>query len=108
MTRNVDIMVFSNPVEGREDEYNRWYNEVHLPEVVASSPVFLGAARYRLSGPAPSPHAYVAIYKARTDDPLAVMAELGAKAGRGEFVMTDAIDTASVEIRFAEPLVAIG
>jgi hypothetical protein len=26
-------LVFSNPVEGREDEYNAWYDEVHLPDV---------------------------------------------------------------------------
>ena len=32
-------MVRSNPVEGKEDEFNRWYSDVHLP----------GAANRRLS-----------------------------------------------------------
>ena len=27
-------MVKSNPVAGKEAEFNRWYSEVHLPEVL--------------------------------------------------------------------------
>ncbi len=29
------LLVFNNAVEGREDEYNDWYTNVHLPEVTA-------------------------------------------------------------------------
>ena len=28
------LVVLSSPVEGREDEYNEWYSNVHLREVV--------------------------------------------------------------------------
>ncbi len=28
------FMVKSDAVDGREDEYNTWYNEIHLPEVL--------------------------------------------------------------------------
>ena len=27
------LFVFTDPVEGKEEEYNDWYNNVHLAEV---------------------------------------------------------------------------
>jgi hypothetical protein len=29
-------LVFSNPVEGRDRDLNDWYDQVHLPEVLAT------------------------------------------------------------------------
>src|SRR3546814_7682746 len=40
-------VVRSNPVTGREDEYNRWYSERHLADVMAV-PGFVSARRYRI------------------------------------------------------------
>jgi hypothetical protein len=34
-TETYYYFVFSNPVAGHEDEYNKWYNEQHAPDVVA-------------------------------------------------------------------------
>ena len=28
------LLFFCNPVEGREDEYNKWYTDTHLQDVV--------------------------------------------------------------------------
>jgi len=28
-------IVFSNPFEGKDDEFNEWYDNVHLPQVLA-------------------------------------------------------------------------
>ena len=39
------FFVFSNPVAGHEDEYNKWYNEQHAPDVVAI-PGFVTAQRF--------------------------------------------------------------
>src|SRR5271155_500553 len=39
------FFVFSNPVAGHEDEYNKWYNEQHAPDVVAV-PGFVTAQRF--------------------------------------------------------------
>ena len=30
------MVVFTNPVTGKEDEYNRWYNEVAIPRRCAA------------------------------------------------------------------------
>ena len=61
----------------REDEFNRWYDDVHIPDVL-KAPHIVGATRYRLSGPPPrnggEPHAtYLAIYQLDTDDTRGVM-----------------------------------
>lgn len=104
MVRDFEMLVFSNPVAGREDEYNRWYDEVHLGEVVASSPEFTGARRCRLTAPPQGglTHRYLAIYTARTEDPVALLAGLTEKSRSGTMNMSDAIDLEGVSILFAE------
>ena len=39
------FFVFSNPVAGHEDEYNRWYDQQHAPDVVAI-PGFVSAQSF--------------------------------------------------------------
>ena len=73
------LIVHSNPVEGREDEYNEWYDKVHLSDVL-KVPGFVAARRYRAAGTpadgnAPA-HRYIAIYELRTDDPDATLQAL--------------------------------
>lgn len=40
------LVVFTDPVPGAEDEYNRWYTEEHLPDCLAV-PGYIRATRYR-------------------------------------------------------------
>src|SRR3954451_10703364 len=90
------MLVFTNAVDGRDDEFNRWYDEVHLVEVLAL-PEFVGATRHKLAGAQMFPdqsHAYLAIYEYKGDAADAVAA-LGAAAAR--FNMSDALaDDATV------------
>ncbi len=44
----VQMLVYSNAVDGKDDEFNRWYNEVHLSEVIQLTEA-VAATRYRLS-----------------------------------------------------------
>ena len=39
------FFAFSNPVAGHEDEYNRWYDQQHAPDVVAI-PGFVSAQSF--------------------------------------------------------------
>ena len=75
------LMVMTNPVEGREDEYNTWYDTVHLPEVL-QVPGFVAARRYVAGASigAPSPYRYLAIYEIEADDLTAAVAALQAAA----------------------------
>jgi len=87
------MVVYSRPAPGREDEYNDWYQNVHLGELVAL-PGFVSARRYRharnlVEGDA---YPYMSIYEVETDDIDAVLEALRTTAGRGELTMSDAID----------------
>jgi hypothetical protein len=62
------LFVFSNPVEGREDEYNDWYTNHHLREILAIEG-FHSAQRFeladaRMTRDTPdAPWRYVAVYE---------------------------------------------
>ena len=91
------MVVFSNPAEGREDEYNDWYDNTHLPEVCALDGV-TGATRYALSKDDPdAAHRYLAIYELDQDGDV-VMANLGAAMGDGKINMSDALDLSTISM----------
>jgi hypothetical protein len=62
------LLVFSNPVDGREDEYNEWYSRHHLAEILAIEG-FVRAQRFELvpalmTRDTPSaPYRYLALYE---------------------------------------------
>lgn len=90
------LVVFSRPAEGREEEYNRWYDEQHLDDVLAI-PGFTSARRLRIAQPdniLPAP--YLALYEIETDKPEEVPAELARRSESGEMVLSDALDLATV------------
>lgn len=79
------LMVYTEPASpDLEDEFNRWYSEEHLPDVV-SVPGFCAATRYRLTDlnvgrqfkPWIVPRRYLAIYELDVEGPEAL-----AQAGR--------------------------
>jgi hypothetical protein len=58
----------------REDEFNRWYDEVHLPDLL-SVPGIVAARRYRVAparGAEPSSQ-YLAVYEIEAENPEAVL-----------------------------------
>lgn len=99
MTKHI-LLVFTDPVEGREDDYNTWYNDVHLGEVLATDG-FVRAQRFKVSDTMPgvTDHEYVAIYELETDDPAAAMKALNG-AAKG-FTMTDATDLRTAKMSLA-------
>lgn len=65
------FLAFNNPA-GDEEEYNRWYDEVHVPAVLQLDG-FVSARRFRLSDARPptdplSAYRYLAVYELDTDD----------------------------------------
>ena len=86
MARGI-LYVESYPVsEDRVDEYNKWYDEVHIPEIVALDG-FVAARRFAPSGDGP----YVALYEIDSDDVQKAMTTLAEAAGSGKIQMTDAM-----------------
>jgi len=91
------FIVFTNPVEGKESEYNDWYNRQHIPDVL-NVPGFVSGQRFRLADAQMSrddnrTHKYLAVYEIETDDLAGTLKELRARVGTAEIVSSDAIDT---------------
>jgi hypothetical protein len=73
------VVVLTEPVEGREDEFNDYYENLHIDEVLASTG-WLSGQRFRLSGEvgAKCPLPYLAIYEAEADTAAEVLTTLSA------------------------------
>ncbi len=82
----------SAAVPGEDDAYNRWYEDVHIPEVL-SLPGYLSCQRYLVIDSAASRTRYLAAYEVECDDPLATMEKLVQTAKT--MVMSPAMDAAS-------------
>ena len=89
-------MVRSNPVEGKEDEFNRWYSNVHLPEVLQIDG-FQTAQRFRLTEQQmqPQSHGYLAIYNINSEDVTGTLENL---RNMRSLTMSDALDLSTLQI----------
>lgn len=89
------LLVFNQPVAGQEQEYNRWYDRQHAPDVV-SVPGFVRAQRYVLAGTqlraAPAKPKYVVIYQIKTNDLAAVYTEVRRRLSSGETKISPTLD----------------
>ena len=106
MAKN-QLIVLTNPKEGREAEYNSWYDDRHIPDVL-NVPGFVGAQRFKLSaapgmGGAPA-WSYMAAYDIDADDPRAAVKLLLARIGTPAMPMSDALDEASLKGFIATPI----
>src|ERR1700737_2067478 len=100
----VTFVVFSNPVDGREDEYNDWYDNVHLADVLAVDGV-VSAQRFKygdITGPAP--YQYLAVYEWDVDDVATARSALDKAREAGRLVVSNALDGKTVGAWFFEPL----
>lgn len=78
------VMVLSNPVEGREAEFDEWYERIHLDEVMATAG-FSSAQRFKLEAArgAASAHDYLALYETEADSAEEVIERLnGSRSAR--------------------------
>jgi hypothetical protein len=100
------LVVQSNASKGADAEYNDWYNNVHLAEVLQIEG-FTAAQRFAVKGDpvaGASSHAYLAIYEMETEDPRSVLDSLAAAVSDGTINMSDAIDTNDVSAVLFEPI----
>jgi hypothetical protein len=107
------LLVFSNPTEGREQEFNSWYDSTHVPDVLAV-PGVVSAQRYEVAPveapevegapppPPPPTHRYLAVYELDRDGDV-VMAEFASRIANGEMKLSDTLDFASVGLSVWRP-----
>lgn len=86
----------SNPVPGREEEFNHWYGTDHLLHGVLT-PGILAAQRFRrVEGPWPSgKHDYLTIWE--MDDPAFALAELAKARGTETMPISPSVDMTTVQ-----------
>ena len=85
------VLVLSDPTEGQEDEYNRWYEDLHMKEMLSTTN-WKSAQRFVLKDELwnKSAHNYLAVYEVEADDPKDVLRQLNAT--RAERQQSPSID----------------
>lgn len=87
---NTIFIVLSNPVVGREDEYNEWYSNQHLGDLL-KIPSVVGAQRFESVESAEKPlYSYLAIYE--VTDIQQTINELKSRRGTPAMVTSTALN----------------
>ena len=74
MARWIRIAETNCKDKAREDEFNEWYNKVHIPLLFKSPLGVVAASRYERIDPKEGQGKYLAIYEIETDDMEQAMA----------------------------------
>jgi hypothetical protein len=106
------LIVFSNPTEDADlDRFNRWYADVHVPDVLRLGGA-KSARRYRATGVPllpgiPEPASYLAVYQveAQTEDDVRALADkLQAGLAAGQADIDPTFDLSSVQAAWVLPI----
>lgn len=102
------FVVLTNPIEGTDDAFNKWYDTRHLPEVL-DVPGVVAAQRYDIAEvkvpddqdlPAqltPPSHRYMVIYELG-DEPDVVMGEFLKRVMAGTLTLGEWLDLTTVSL----------
>jgi hypothetical protein len=96
------LLVATNPLPGRDDEYNDWYSNRHLDEVLRVVDGCLAAQRFRVVDPEAGAHRYYALYEFEADSAQAVRDALD--RGTPSMEVSPSVDMAGVSMALLEDL----
>lgn len=98
------FVVLSNPVDGGEEEYNRWYSRRHVTDVLLQVPGVRSVQRFSLAADQrrkpPYPFRYMAMYRVERDRAASVFAELEARSGTDVMPINEAFDPNHIALVF--------
>jgi hypothetical protein len=112
MSKKHLLIAQTNPVPGKDKEYNEWYDSIAYP-TYKSMPGLVPLGRFKLCDvphmfpfEQDSEYEYISLYYFEADDPIAFMAEIkNTFQYRPEYEFSENID----QSRFCEPIyVALG
>lgn len=77
MSKKHLVLILSEPTEGREDEFNDYYENLHLREVLETTQLKT-AQRFKLveQTGGPCPLSYLAVYETEADDPAEILRDI--------------------------------
>ena len=89
-----NLIALTNPVDGQEAEFNDWYTNVHLADVL-KLPGVKAAQRLKLSDtqhrPGPFEWTYMAVYEIDIDDISTTLSALKARSETDEMPLSAAL-----------------
>ena len=100
------FVVYTEPVEGQDDEYNRWYSDVHVADVLKIEGI-TAARRFKLApmDPPQDGHPpYLALYEIETDDITKIPAAIRQGVQDGSMPLSDALDRSKNRTAYYEAL----
>jgi len=80
----------------REQEFNDWYDKIHLPDIL-ETPGFIRAARYENTVPMEGKAKYVTMYEIETDD-----------LQQTEAAFAQSLDSLATQGRISDLVMAVG
>ena len=99
-------MVLVHPLDGREEEWERWHRD-HVLEVLRI-PGFVSCRRFKVVDPQPSGRMpdwrFMVLYEISSNDVAQCLAELRRRVSDGEIKMTDASNPKRTVTLVWEPL----
>ena len=96
------MFVSSRAVAGREEDYDRWYEEIHRVEM-CQLPGILSCSRFRqLDMQGKETGEFIAQYEVETDDPAILLQSVFAAVPTMR--LTDAVDPTSARVTFLKPI----
>lgn len=104
--KNYLLIVLSNPVEGKEKEFETWYVERHIPDCLRIPGFFSG----KLLPSAPEQHplqqeskwGHIAMFELRTENVGCLLAELNSRLNTSEMPVSDAFSFENFHIQVFE------
>jgi hypothetical protein len=98
MTATALLLAYVQPTSpADEPEFNRWYDEVHIPQLIDRVPGVRGARRYQVAddqfegAPAPA-NSYLTVYEIDADNIAATVAEINTAMSDGSLELTTTLD----------------
>ena len=82
-----------NAAEGQDDAFNAWHTNTHMPEVLKAT-AFTRSERMKLvpgTNGDNQAYGYLVMMELETDDPMAVLAQMGAAVQSGEIGQSDTL-----------------
>lgn len=91
------LIALSNAKDGRETEFNEWYDKVHLPDMLRVPGVISGE---RFVNVFPAAHKFVAIFDVEAESLEALAGEIQTRVGTDQMIVSEALDTDTVLMNF--------